>query len=48
MLADRTGSRRGVGPLAATNLAGFVSFASAHGLWPLLLINALTTAAAFR
>ncbi len=47
MLADRTGRRRGVMILlAATNLAGFVLFVPTHGLWPLLLINALTTAAA--
>lgn len=46
LLADRS-DRRGVMILfAATNLAGFVLFVPAHGLWPLLLINALTTTAA--
>jgi PPP family 3-phenylpropionic acid transporter len=47
LLADRTGRRRGVMIfLAATNLAGFLLFVPTHGLWPLLFINALTTAAA--
>jgi PPP family 3-phenylpropionic acid transporter len=47
LLADRTGKRRGVMILlAATNLAGFLLFVPTHGLWPLLLINALTTIAA--
>jgi PPP family 3-phenylpropionic acid transporter len=47
LLADRTGRRRGVMILlAATNLAGFLLFVPTHGLWPLLLINALTTTAA--
>jgi PPP family 3-phenylpropionic acid transporter len=47
LLADRTGRRRGVIIfLAATNLASFLLFVPAHGLWPLLFINALTTAVA--
>jgi PPP family 3-phenylpropionic acid transporter len=47
LLADRSGRRRGVMILfAAINLAGFVLFVPAHGFWPLLLVNALTTSAA--
>jgi PPP family 3-phenylpropionic acid transporter len=47
LLADRTGRRRGVIIfLAATNLASFLLFVPAHGLWPLLFINALTTGVA--
>jgi MFS transporter, PPP family, 3-phenylpropionic acid transporter len=46
-LADRSGRRRGVMILfALINLAGFILFVPAHGFWPLLLINALTTTAA--
>src|SRR3954462_8707231 len=47
LLADRSGRRRGVMILlAALNLGGFVLFLPLHGLWPLLLANALTTVAA--
>jgi PPP family 3-phenylpropionic acid transporter len=47
LLADRTGRARGVIILlAVTNLAGFLLFVPSYGLWPLLLINALTTTAA--
>src|SRR5258708_26113433 len=47
MLADRSGGPRGVMVLlAAINFAGFLLFMPMHGLWPLLLVNALTTTAA--
>ncbi len=47
LLADRSGRRRGVMILlAAINLAGFLLFLPIDGLWPLLLVNALTTTAA--
>jgi len=47
LLADRSFRRRGVMVLlAAINLAGFLLFVPIDGLWPLLLVNALTTTAA--
>jgi len=47
LIADRSDRRRAVMiGFAAINLAGFLLFVPAHGLWQLLLINALTTAAA--
>jgi PPP family 3-phenylpropionic acid transporter len=47
LLADRSGKRRGVMIFLATiNLGGFLLFLPVHGLWPLLLVNALTTTAA--
>ncbi|HEX3499549.1 MAG TPA: MFS transporter, partial [Stellaceae bacterium] len=47
LLADRSLRRRGVMILlAAINFGGFLLFLPIHGLWPLLLVNALTTTAA--
>ncbi len=47
LIADRSDRRRAVMiGLAAINLGGFLLFVPARGWWPLLLINALTTAAA--
>jgi PPP family 3-phenylpropionic acid transporter len=45
LLADRSGKRRAVMiGLGAANLAGLLLFVPAYGFWPLLAINALTTA----
>jgi MFS transporter, PPP family, 3-phenylpropionic acid transporter len=47
LIADRSDRRRAVMMvLAAGNFAGFLLFVPTQGLWPLLLVNALTTATA--
>lgn len=47
LVADRSKRRRAVMIFCAVaNLAGFLLFVPAHGLWLLLLVNAMTTTAA--